>query len=204
MDVGQKFITIRYGTNIIANCIERHQDVIEKDGYCWFGKIGTPPSKKFINTFMNEDKPRVILYSKEAAFECDVMDVSYEQPKDHYPDYYDEYILGTALLPKVYFKLGSIHQIDKAEMSPYIVSSSRGRLLDTLHRSMTSFFLSEYPDKDGKTPEKKLKRKYTVKDRQELGANDCVYRLKGKCTCRGFVNYQYECERPSTCVKQKR
>ena len=204
MDIGQKFITIRYGTNIIADCIEKHQEVIEREKYCWFGKIGTPPSKKFLNAFMNENHPRIILYSKEAAYECDVLDVSYEKPSDHYPEYYDEYIFGTVLLTKIYFKLGSIRQIDKSEMTPYLVTSSRGRLLEALHRSMTSFFLSEYPDKEGKIREKMSTRKYTIKERQELGVNECVYRVKGKCACKGFVNYQYECERPSTCIKQKR
>ena len=153
---------------------------------------------------LNEDNPRIILYSKEAAYECDVEEATYEQPIDHYPKYYDDYIFGTALLPRIYFKLGSMRKIDKTELSPYLVVSSKGRLLDTLQRSMTSFFLCEYPDKEGKNVEKKDKTLRTINDKKKLGVNECIYRVDGYCTCKGFVNYQYECERPSTCIKQKR
>ena len=42
---GQKLLVLRYGKQIIENCIELHQEIIEEIGYCWFGKLGTVPSK---------------------------------------------------------------------------------------------------------------------------------------------------------------
>lgn len=204
MEKGQKFLVIRYGKNIVDNCIEKHIDVLSKLGSCWFGKIGTAPSQKFINMIMSERTPRLILYSKEEVFECDITEVSYEKPQNEYPEYYDEKIFGGALLPKIYFRLSRIEKIDKKELTDYIIVSSRGKLIDTLNRSMTSFFLAEYPDKSAKNKKDTVIKEYKIKESKILDVNDCIYRNAGVCNCKGFINYNYECERPSSCIKQKR
>ena len=47
---GQKFLVVRFGTNIVEDCVNKHQEVIEQKGYCWFGKIGVVPSKKVLQS----------------------------------------------------------------------------------------------------------------------------------------------------------
>ena len=50
----------------------------------------------------------------------------------------------------------------------------------------------------------KQKENMKVPKRIKLTENDCVYRKAGKCGLKGFVNYQYECDRPANCIRQKR
>ena len=41
---GDKFLILRY-SNGIYDCIKKHKEVLNKIGYCWFGKIGVVPSE---------------------------------------------------------------------------------------------------------------------------------------------------------------
>lgn len=63
---GQKTLIIRYGKK--ADCIEKHKEVIESIGYCWFGKIGVVPGRKAITSVQAEDNPMIILYSQGKGY----------------------------------------------------------------------------------------------------------------------------------------
>lgn len=62
---GQKLLVLRYGKQIISNCIELHEEKIEDIGFCWFGKLGTIPSNKSIEAVLEEDDPAIVLYARE-------------------------------------------------------------------------------------------------------------------------------------------
>lgn len=207
MKPGHKILVLRYGNNIVPDCIEKHHEVINEYGYCWFGKIGTSPSSKIINALLEEDEPEIILYKKGKAHLCSLMEVSDKEPIDGYPEYYKEYLYDQMIFPKIYFKLSSIKEIELNELDKCIVCSSRARLIDTLNRSMSSFIFAMVPDSDSKavgTITVSKEGKYIKSNRELLDKNDCVYRKDGKCSNRRCINYQYECDRPSTCIKQKR
>lgn len=36
----EKMLLVRYSDFLFSNCIEEHKKIIEKNGYCWFGKVG--------------------------------------------------------------------------------------------------------------------------------------------------------------------
>ena len=57
---GQKLLVLRYGKQIIENCIELHQEKIDSLGYCWFGKLGTVPSKKSIDAMNKKGRKDII------------------------------------------------------------------------------------------------------------------------------------------------
>lgn len=196
---GQKVFIIRYGKK--SDCIEKHNEVIVDKGYCWFGKIGVVPSKKAVDAIFIEKFPKIILYSQGKGYIADVDEIVYEKPADGYPDYYQKELFDELVLPKSYFILTSIEQITNEDLSKLKVVSSGSQALETLNRSMSSFFFAEY---GRATPvvieEKKSKR---VKN-QKIDINECQYQKNGKCTKKGFVNYEYECERPSACMGQKR
>lgn len=209
MKPGQKILVLRYGNNIISDCIEKHQEVIKEYGYCWFGKIGTSPSTKIINALLAEDEPEIILYKKGKAHMCRLEEISDKKPDKGYPDYYQEYLYDQLIFPKVYFKLTSIEEIELKELDKCIVCSSLSHLMDTLNRSMSSFIFAMVPDPNAKAinvkeQTKGEKTKPTRKKKDLLDKNDCVYRKDGKCSNRSCISYQYECEHPSVCIKQKR
>lgn len=199
---GQKLLVLRYGKQIIDNCIELHGEKIEELGFCWFGKLGTIPSKKSIDAIMSEEIPTIILYARGAAYICEVSEVSYEQPKDGYPEYYEKELFQKLTFPTVYFKLTAIEELDANELSKFTVISSGNSAINTLMHSMSSFLFVMY----GKEvrEEKQERKAVKKKTRIQLPENDCVYRKNGRCSLKNFVNYQYECERPSSCIRQKR
>lgn len=82
MKVGQRFLVIRYGVNIVGNCIDEHKKILDEKGYCWFGKIGVVPSKKVIDEVMNSEQPTIILYSRDHAYECGLESVMHDKPKE--------------------------------------------------------------------------------------------------------------------------
>ncbi len=205
MDLGQQFLVLRFGTNIQPNCIEEHQKVIDRVGECWFGKIGVVPSNKAIKAVMAVEKPKLILYTKSHAYECDFTEVVLERPFMNYPDYYEVELFSKGIEPKSYYKLTTIKEVELQELNKYVVVSSRNKLTETLYKSMSSYFFAEYPDKDQMAPpvsrHKEKKSKY---DKKLLPSNDCRYRKDGRCTLRSCINYKYKCERANMCIKQKR
>lgn len=199
---GQKLLVLRYGKQIIENCIELHQEKIDSLGYCWFGKLGTIPSKKSIDAMLEEEKPMLILYARSSAFICEVSEVIYDKPDIGFPDYYQAELFDKLSFPTVYFKLVSIKPLDINALEKFTVVSSGNTAINTLMHSMSSFLFVSY----GKSQITVEKSKETKKEskKEKLAENDCVYRKEGRCGLRGFVNYQYECDRPANCIRQKR
>ena len=199
---GQKLLVLRYGNQIIENCIEKHIEIIDKKGYCWFGKLGLIPSKKLMDAVFSEEIPMVILYSRQGAFLCEVEESTENKPKDGYPDYYKTELFDNYTYPSVYFKLKSINKIDMETVNDFTVISSGNKALDTLNNSMSSFIFVCY----GERTEEMIKahKKQDNNKREKLPENDCVYRKEMLCSLKSCVNYQYECDRPAFCSKQKR
>lgn len=199
---GQRLLVLRYGKQIIENCIELHQEKVDSLGYCWFGKLGTIPSKKSIDAMLSEENPMLILYARNSAFICKVSEVVYDKPNNGFPDYYKEELFDKLSFPSVYFKLSSIESIDINELERFIVISSGNSATNTLMHSMASFLFVSY----GKSSYSEEKPKVSIQKskKEKLTSNDCVHRKDGRCSLKGFVNYQYMCDRPANCIKQKR
>lgn len=201
MKKGQHFLLLRYSNNIVPNTIEQHTAIIEELGYCWFGKIGIVPSPRIQRELLAEEEPRIILYSRGVAHECLLLAISEKKPSNGCPKYYET----EGVYPSVYFKLGFIEPIHIAELDRYRIVSTGRTLTDAIWHSMTSYFFAEWPDGISRlAPQKTITTVKKEKTRELLPPNDCVYRKNGKCTCRSCISYQYECERPSMCLKQKR
>ena len=198
----KKILVLRYGVNIIEDCIERHKEVIEKYGYCWFGKIGRSPSEKVLKDVLPVAPGTVILYSRAGVYICELEEISVKTPQLGYPDYYETDIFNTGLQLSMYFKLKNIVDMNVSDLSNYIVSSSRNNLMDTLNKSMNSFFAVEL--RGSVLIREEVILKPTRKKIEILGEKDCYYRKDEKCVNKSCVNYQYECLRPDVCLKQKR
>lgn len=145
VEKGKKIILVRYSDFLYKNCMNDHLSVLEKNGYCWFGKVGKQkPSEKFAGLVMSEERPLIILHSKNDAYICDLAEVSYERPVDGiYPQYYEDVLFKQNNNPSAYFKITSLIKIEKGVLSNFIVSSSRNELPVALKGSMNSIFLVE-------------------------------------------------------------
>lgn len=111
---GQKVLIIRYGKK--KDCIEKHEEVIDALGYCWFGKIGVVPSAKAVAEVQAEDNPCIVLYSQGKGYVASFEQIVFEKPKEGYPIYYQEELFDNNVFPKSYFKLTSMQLLESAEM----------------------------------------------------------------------------------------
>ena len=121
LNENQKILVLRYGNNIIKDCIEKHIEVLTENGYCWFGKIGRAPSTKVLKSVLINGKGTLILYSRSGCYLCGFSEVTAEQPHWGYPQYYDSYILNKGNLPSIYLKLNSIEKKDSSFLSQFVV-----------------------------------------------------------------------------------
>lgn len=198
MNKGQKVLVIRYGANIVADCIERHMEVVDEYGFCWFGKIGTSPSAKVLDAVLTEEEPTIILYSKGVSYKASLIEVSKNKPVEAYPSYYNEHLYAKEIHPSTYFKIKDLRKMDVNELEEYSVASSGNRLLFTLYSSMSSFFLAQYGRSQAVVKKKDVK---TV-SKTVTGNKDCKFQEQGRCCNKRCVNYQYECVRPELCLKR--
>ncbi|WP_026664519.1 hypothetical protein [Butyrivibrio sp. FC2001] len=145
MKEGQKFLVLKYGTHIIDNCISKHIEVVNKYGYCWFGKVGTIPSDSFMNEILDTDEPTMILCGKDGTYQCVIDCFVKDKPKSGCPPYYKEYLFDKGVYPSEYYRIISIKEIDKAELGKYVCENSRNNLLNSVNRSMSPFFRAIVP-----------------------------------------------------------
>lgn len=118
-------LLLRYLDNHGVNTIQSHADVIEKHGFCWWAKLGKKqPRESYLNEFLSQESPKVLLYSTGKLFVCDCGGVLRERPDKNYPTYYDRDVFSLEQKPEVYFKLKSIKEIELAFLDDYIVRSS--------------------------------------------------------------------------------
>ncbi len=171
MKKGQQFILLRYSNNIVPDTIEQHKAIIDELGYCWFGKIGVVPSAKIQKAILDEEEPRILLYTKGIAHECRLLDISEKKPAYGCPAYYEM----EGIYPSVYFKLPSIDPVAIKELERYRVISTGSPLLDAVGRSMTSYFFAEWTDGTTRSSEKKIEKAAKKEKRELLPPNDCVY-----------------------------
>ena len=208
---GDKFLILRY-SNGIYDCIKKHKEVLNKIGYCWFGKIGVVPSESALNAKLNADKPLVVLYCQGDVHIANLLTVSSEKPLEGYPDYYNDFLYRRNIYPKMYFKLGSLEELSKDTFAKCVSLSSGRPLNESIARSMASFFYGEYPLENTSVPSLPVKsgkkreirqKEHSMRDNSKVDKYSCVYEDEGLCTNRRCINYGYECERPSSCMKQK-
>jgi len=197
----KKILVLRYGTNIVNDCMQLHQDVITEQGYCWFGKLGRSPSAKVLEQLLEDGFGYVILYARAGTYIARFTEVIYDKPDRAYPQYYDQLLYSEGYIPSVYFKIFDLEPMKSSQLQELVVSSSKNSLIDTLNKSMNSFFCVEYRHNRGEISKIKVVTQKT--ESRPVVIDGCIYRINGKCNKKGFVNYQYECERPKQCVGQK-
>ncbi len=106
------------------------------------------------------------------------------------------------LQPTIYFRLTSIDAMPMNELKDFYVVSSGNSVEKTLLHSTAPFLLVSY----GKEEIILKKANGIVKEEVHhiTDRDGCVYKKDGICSLKGFVNFQYICERPTTCARQKK
>ena len=197
LEHGQALLVLRYSLSFKPDIIEIHQEMLKKNGYVWYGKLGAVTSPRIVAETFVAKNPALLLYSKGKAYLCGIAEITGNKPQGNYPKYYDD----ECIFPGCYYKLISIDEVDEEILNHLYVRSSKRVLSDTLSRQCTSscFFVSyeEILPLKAKIEKKRTKN-------EKLSKDDCRYKQDGKCQRNGFINFGYECTKPSGCAKQKR
>lgn len=129
---------LRYNENFIADAMEIHGDICKKNGNCWYGKAGKRPDLNKLKNFIGTGIP-MIFYNKNKTYLCNLIDVSFDNPKDGYPEYYD----NSMWRPNTWFLISELMKVDNSVINELIVLSTEKKMSETINSSMTSFYFTQ-------------------------------------------------------------
>lgn len=160
----ENLIVVRYSNKYENECILKHQEVIKREGFVWFGKCGNVIRKVNAENILSQENPKVILYSKSGSYICELKDISYEEQTKNIPEYYknlrnskDE--CGYELFkPSMYYALSSIKKINPDLLKKFVILKSGKNLYEIINKTMTTQMIIKSvsdinikEDSDGKT-----------------------------------------------------
>lgn len=140
-----KTIALRFGEHFAPECgtIVAHQEIIDKMGYVWYGKMGAAVSTKMANEIMENESPMILLIrsGKTERYWAKIEKIQYDVPeRDGIPEYYRD----TAPTFKTWFKIVEFEIAPKDIMSQCFVASSGNSLGDVSKHSMSPYFIIDY------------------------------------------------------------
>lgn len=137
-----KTIALRFGEHFAPSCgtIAAHQEVIERLGYVWYGKLGSPVSERIRAEILNADNPKILLINSGKAnryWAC-VSEIQREiPPTEAIPEYYR----SNREKFKTWLKITAFSEAPKGIMSQCTVASSGSPLSEASKHSMSPYFI---------------------------------------------------------------
>lgn len=141
-----KTIALRYSENFApdAGTISAHRDIIESNGYVWYGKLGTKISAEAKSSILTEDNPKILLIhsGKTDRYWAYVKEILFECPEDieNIPSYYRD----NRIKFKTWFKVTRFEKASDDVLSKCIVVSSKQPLSLASKHSLSPYFKIEY------------------------------------------------------------
>ena len=142
-----KTIALRFGETFAPECgtIAAHQEIIDKNGFVWYGKIGAKVAYNAIEELLKSDNPRILLINSGKAdrYWAYISEVIFERPaSNEYPSYYEE---KTDRM-KTWFKVISFEAASRDILKKCTVTSSGSTLSEASKHSMSPYFKIEYTE----------------------------------------------------------
>lgn len=138
-------IALRFGEQFAPECgtIAAHKSIIDKNGYVWYGKLGSAVSLKVINDILNNEQPRILLIrsGKVERYWAYISEIKHKSTE---PDAIPEYYREMADKFKTWFKVVKIEKAERDVMRKCIVSSSGVVLGEASKHSMSPYFIIDY------------------------------------------------------------
>lgn len=142
-----KHILIRYNDQLKRKTIFEHEECVRKNGFVWFGKIGRPISKTYLDYVQKtEPKPFIFFYKttkqQSELFYSQLIEVSLDdiretKEKKYIPSYYRDSDLEFG----VWFKVGKFTELKTKWLQHMIVHTSRAPIIHGLASSAGAFFV---------------------------------------------------------------
>lgn len=141
-----KTLSLRFADNFAPACgtIQAHQEIIDKYGYVWYGKLGNPVSGSYINDIvLKQSNPKLLLIQsgQAARYWAYIEMYSRETPDiEKIPSYYRNEVKRF----KAWFKITRFEVAEKDVMSKCTVISSGSLLTFASMHSMNPCFKIDY------------------------------------------------------------
>lgn len=141
-------VALRFAENFAPECgtIRAHQELIEKFGYVWYGKLGSAVSLKTAGKILDSDDPRILLIHSggQDRWWAHVEKIQRETPPlKEVPGYYRK----SANDFGCWFKVVRFERAAKDVMSRCVVASSGKQLTSASRHSMSPYFIIDYAAK---------------------------------------------------------
>ncbi|MCT7670659.1 MAG: hypothetical protein N4R77_03090, partial [Lactobacillus iners] len=120
--------------------IQAHQNMIDKQGFVWYGELGAAVSSKVANLIMENENPRILLIhgGKTGRYWEYIKKIQYDIPsKSEIPEYY----LDNAGIFKTWFRVVKIEEAPKNVLGNCVVASSQRPLSEVSKSSMSPYFI---------------------------------------------------------------
>ena len=142
-----KTIALRFGEHFSPDCgtIEAHQQMIDKLGYVWYGKMGSPVSLRIVSELEQNDNIKILLIhsGKADRYWAHVAEIKKETPPaEGIPEYYRD----KAAKFKTWFKITAFERAQKDIMSRCFVVSSGSALGEVSKHSMSPYYIIDVED----------------------------------------------------------
>lgn len=137
-------IALRFADNFAPTegTIKAHEALIEKDGFVWYGKLGSPVSDKVSGQILEQEAPRILLIhsGKLDRYWAYIDKIQHNTPEtEHIPEYYR----GNAGVIKTWLRVRRIEAAENKILSRCVVMSSGRPLSEVSRSSMSPYFIIE-------------------------------------------------------------
>lgn len=145
-----KTIALRFGEHFSPECgtIAAHQEVIDKLGYVWYGKMGNPVATRIVEELKGLEDTKILLINSGKAdrYWAHVSEIKKETPDlmgipEYYRDLTEKF--------RTWFKVTSFEPAPRDIMSKCHVVSSGATLGEVSKHSMSPYFIINYDEKEG-------------------------------------------------------
>ena len=122
--------------------IQAHQDMINKHGYVWYGKLGAAVSNNVIHNILANESPRILLIhsGKAGRYWAYVDKIQYNIPtKEEIPSYYRD----NAEAFRTWFRIIRFEEAAKGILGECVVTSSQRPLSEVSKSSMSPYFITD-------------------------------------------------------------
>ena len=135
-------VALRFAENFAPECgtIAAHQELIEQNGFVWYGKLGSPVSFKTAGELLDVEDPRILLIHSGGndRWWAHVSKIQREQPPAaEIPLYYRK----KASDFRCWFKVTRFDRAPRDVMSQCFVASSGKPLTLASRHSMSPYFI---------------------------------------------------------------
>jgi hypothetical protein len=142
-----KTIALRFSNKFAPDCgtIEAHNELIQKNGYVWYGKLGNRIAASVFDEILGNDEPRILLIHSGAAnrYWAYVDKIQHDIPeRDDIPEYYRD----DADKFRTWFRVIKFEDAPRDIMSKCTMTSSGQELGIASKHSMSPYFKIIAPD----------------------------------------------------------